>query len=419
MLSESRYDRPLRVLSISSLYPTKSQPYGGIFIHRLHREFHHFGAEVVVAQIADWHPGKLTSFLPDPIWRSARERRLNMLESLDSVRIAHPVVFSPRPSRFFLKRTALDRIVDAFERWVGSTAWKPDILLAHFALMDGVHAVEVGKRLSLPVAIMTWGDDIHAWPEQKSDWANLLRDALSRAQILVSCSRQMARDAVKWGMRQDNSFVVYGGVDTDLFIPSNTSEDSSSKIPVGLGQHAGRRVLLCVARIERAKGHEELLDAFTRCAGDHPEWDLLLVGALGDGTIQPESLIKCHKMESRVHWIGSVHPDDLPALYRSCDGFVLPSHREGLSLSLLEALASGLRVVTTDVGGHSEVVDKEAGWLIPAGDTERLELSLRELFSQQGPATPKGARRAAERVGTPRQNAGRLVQHLRAIVSLN
>jgi len=419
MISDCRYVRPLRVLSISSLYPTKSQPYDGIFIHRLHKEFHHFGAEVIVAQTSDWHPGKLTNFLPDPVWRSARERRLNMLEILDDVRIAHPIVFSPRPSRFFLKRTALDRIADAFERWVRSTTWRPDILLAHFALMDGVHAVEVGKRLGLPVAIMTWGDDIHAWPEQKPDWANLLQNALSRAQVLVSCSRQMACDAVKWGMRQDDWFVVYGGVDTDLFIPSNAAEASSFRIPAGLGQHAGRRLLLCVARIERAKGHEELLDAFARCAEDHPDWDLLLVGALGDGTIQPESLIKRHKMENRVHWIGSVHPDDLPAVYRSCNGFVLPSHREGLSLSLLEALASGLRVVVTDVGGHSEVVDKEAGWLIPAGNTERLELGLRQLFSGQGSATPKGARKAAERVGTPRQNAGRLVQHLRGTVSLH
>jgi glycosyltransferase involved in cell wall biosynthesis len=409
---------PLRVLAVSSLYPTKDLPFGGIFIHRMHKEFHRYGAEVVVAQTADWTPGALSSLIPDAAWRRAWQRRGTLFDSLDGVPIVHPVVFAPRPSRFFTRRTAFERTVDALERWVHASRWRPDVLLGHFAVIDGAHAVELGKRLRLPVAVMTWGDDIHAWPEVKADWAAVLRQVLAQADLLIACSRQMAYDAEKWGAPTERWSVVYGGVDTDVFQPRNEVGDSVAyRLPAGWGRGTGRRVLLCVARVERAKGHEELLAAFARCAADHPEWDLLLAGAQGDGTIQIEQLIERWRLTGRVRWVGPVNPEPLPGLYRAADAFVLPSHREGLSIALLEALASGLPAVTTSVGGHPEVVDPNAGWLVQLNDVDSLERALRQLMRGAGPATPAGARRAALRVGSTKDNTGRLVELLSAVAS--
>jgi glycosyltransferase involved in cell wall biosynthesis len=368
----------------------------------------------VVAQTCDWHPGFLAGLLPDKVWRAARSRRSDMMDSLEDIRIAHPVVFSPRPSRFFAgRKTSWDRTSEAIVRWVRNSRWKPDIILAHFALVDGAHAVRVGERLDLPVAVMTWGDDIHQWPEKKADWADELKRTLAKADLLIACSQQMARDAAKWGAPAERWNVVYGGVDTEEFRPAKEGDAWSKRMPAGMGRVAGRRILLCVARVEKDKGHEELLAAFSRCASQLPSWDLVMAGPLGNGTVDPDALIEKLNLEERARWIGPVAPDDLGELYRSADAFVLPSYREGLSLSLLEALASGLPVVTTKVGGHPEVVDAHAGYLIAPGDANELEVALLRLLKATGDATPAGARRAAERIGTPRQNAGRLVKVLR------
>ncbi len=118
-----------------------------------------------------------------------------------------------------------------------------------------------------------------------------------------------------------------------------------------------------------------------------------------------------------MRWVGPVNPGPLPGLYRAADAFVLPSHREGLSLSLLEALASGLPAVTTSVGGHSELVTPEAGWLVSPRDTDDLERALRQLMCGDGPATPVGARNAAVRLGDTKENARRLVELLNAVAS--
>ena len=83
-------------------------------------------------------------------------------------------------------------------------------------------------------------------------------------------------------------------------------------------------------------------------------------------------------MVKDVTFAGFVPREDMPAVYRKADIFVLPSAHEGMSIALLEAMASGLPVIVTDTGGTTELVNHgRNGEIVPWGDTRALSKALR------------------------------------------
>ena len=109
----------------------------------------------------------------------------------------------------------------------------------------------------------------------------------------------------------------------------------------------------------------------------------------------------------------------MPELYRAADAFVLPSHNEGLSCSILEAMATGLPVLATDVGGHAEILETgRNGWLIAPRDLGALVEALREITSGEEARHRLGAaaRKRAVGLGDYRENAARLVEYFERIV---
>ena len=101
---------------------------------------------------------------------------------------------------------------------------------------------------------------------------------------------------------------------------------------------------------------------------------------VGDGKCAPawRELVQALGLEDRVHFVGHVPHDVLALQYRAAEVFVLPSDREGMSNSLLEALASGLAVVSTDTGGASELIGS-AGLIVPTGEVEPLAAAIESL----------------------------------------
>jgi glycosyltransferase involved in cell wall biosynthesis len=113
-----------------------------------------------------------------------------------------------------------------------------------------------------------------------------------------------------------------------------------------------------------------LLKGAAALAGHRRNWRLLMVG---EGPERPslEAFVTAHPWSEQVSFVGSSNL--VPELLNAMDVYVLPSIAEGISNSLLEAMAAGLPVVATDTGGNPEVVvDRESGLLFPVGDCSKL-----------------------------------------------
>lgn len=402
------------MLVVTHAYPTRGFASHGVFIHRLNLRLRELGHDVHVLQLAEWAPPWPLTEL-DSAWRRSHAERGEMLDELDGIPVHHPSTVTPRPSRLFSS--------DQWEREVrtpvGYCARRPllrkaDCVIGHFMVPDGYHAVGLARAVSIPSAAVAWGDDLHAWPAAKEAWAQRLRVLLAEVDIPIACSRRMANDGNAWLEEPRHDWeIVYGGVDLELFRPTDAwrakRRDMIPEVPAVRTENA--RLLLMLSQPVKAKGYIEMLEAWAEVGDGASEWHLLMAGG-GAGDLDVAGEIASRGLGERAHWLGPQPPERIPALLQACDAFVLPSHNEGLSLSMLEAMATGLPVIATDVGGHSEVISSPTeGWLIAPRDTAALVRSLRELKGASSVRLAEigiAARRAAARIGSPLDNASRL-----------
>lgn len=147
------------------------------------------------------------------------------------------------------------------------------------------------------------------------------------------------------------------------------------------GEHAGApmRVLLA-ARLLWDKGLAEYVQAARQLLGQGRSIRFLLAGTPdpGNPAAVPESEVRAWADEGLIEWLG--HVDDMPGLFASVDIVVLPSYREGLPKTLIEAAACALPLVTTNVPGCREVVkDGVNGLLVPVRDAEALAAAIARL----------------------------------------
>lgn len=140
----------------------------------------------------------------------------------------------------------------------------------------------------------------------------------------------------------------------------------------------GRFVWLAVGRFDASKDYPNLLRAFGRVA-DHAARPLLLM--VGEGPLRQEMEAYARKegLGEEVQFLG--RREDVPDLMNAADAYVMSSAWEGLPMVLLEAAASGLPIVATDVGGNAQIVrQQETGELVPAGDSVALAAAMARLM---------------------------------------
>ena len=168
--------------------------------------------------------------------------------------------------------------------------------------------------------------------------------------------------------------VVPNGVDWARFQQGR----SKDLVRQDLGLPLNLPVVGLVARLEHwGKGHKELFEALALIKEQHPA-QALIVGA-GRRQTEIQQLAETLGLSQVVHFLGDRR--DIPDLLAAMDVFVLPSHSEGVSLALLEAMAAGLPVIVSRVGGLPEVVrHEENGLLTPVGDAAALARCLTRVL---------------------------------------
>jgi len=190
------------------------------------------------------------------------------------------------------------------------------------------------------------------------------------------------------GVPNERLHLIRNGIDLARF---SGSDRSGARATLGIRDTA--LIMITVANLIPYKGHADLLLALARIKRRlPPDWHLLCVGrddGIGAALVQNAAQAG---IGQHVHWLGS--RDDIPDLLAAADIGLLCSHQEGFPNAILEAMAAGLPVIATRVGGSSEaVVEGETGLLVPAHDPERLgdailtlagDAEMRSAFGRAG-----------------------------------
>jgi len=191
---------------------------------------------------------------------------------------------------------------------------------------------------------------------------------------------------------------IYNGVDTSRFHPAASDHTALSGCSF---TDADLFVVGTVGRMQNVKAQTLLARAFVRALELHPELrSRLRLMLVGDGPLrtQAQALLQSAGVAD-LSWLPGER-SDVPDVMRSLDCFVLPSLAEGISNTILEAMASGLPVVATEVGGNAELVEHgHTGFTVPAGDVDGLAQRIAQLAAEPTLASAMGqaGRARAER----------------------
>jgi glycosyltransferase involved in cell wall biosynthesis len=188
-----------------------------------------------------------------------------------------------------------------------------------------------------------------------------------------------------------DAHLVYNAVETDFFNPGVDGKAIREKHELG-----DRPIVLFVGGLEPRKGLEYLLMAIALVQKKIPEVQLIVVGK-GAFTSHPGEktffnvLIKRLDLEDNVEFVYNIKDVELAKYYAACDVFALPSRMEGWGLSLMEAMATGKPVVSTNVGGIPELVENKVnGYLCNPGDVTTLSKKIIYLLKNEDVAKEIG-----------------------------
>ncbi len=205
-----------------------------------------------------------------------------------------------------------------------------------------------------------------------------------RMDALLGNSRAVVQDLLDEGAPPDRVRLIYNGIDAGGYVTGEARVGRRRALRAELGLADDRVVLICVANLFPYKGHADLLDALALLgSGFSARTTLLLVGRDAGARIPLEAQTARLGLATSVRFLGE--RADVPDLLAASDIGVLASHEEGFSNAVIEAMAAGLPMVVSDVGGNAEaVIDGECGHVVPARDPEALAKALALLLDDAG-----------------------------------
>lgn len=246
---------------------------------------------------------------------------------------------------------------------------KPD--LVHAGPIQGP-ALLVALAGFRPLVTMTWGSDLLR-RAQRSPWMRWATQfTFDRTDVFVGDCRTEAYEAVRYGFPMNKTVLFPWGVDLSRFSPEN-GRKAGRDLRESLGWEKNF-IILCNRTWAPVYGVDVLAEGFKRAVQEKPDLRLLLAG---DGPDAGQITAILEPVREKVFFAGRVGLDDLPGLYAAADLFVSPSHCDGSSVSLMEALACGTPVLVSDIPSNREWVKPGVvGDLFWDGDADSLARGL-------------------------------------------
>jgi teichuronic acid biosynthesis glycosyltransferase TuaC len=382
----------LRVLTLATLFPNGLRPNLGLFVERQTRALaarDGVAVEVVAPVGLPLWPLSLHPHYAPLRTLPGRETRNGLIVHRPRYRV-WPAIGAAGNAR---------RMADALLPVLREirARFPFDVIDAEFFWPDGPAAMLLARALGLPFSIKARGSDIHLWGARPGI-AEQIVAAGRAAGGLLAVSAALKADMAALGIPEGKIRVHHTGIDLDLFRPADRA---AAKAALGVEGP----LLVCAGALLERKGQDLAIAALKHLPGAA----LILVGD-GPDRARLAGLAR----GARVRFLGNRPHAELPALLAAADVMVLPTVLEGLANVWVEALACGTPVVTSDVGGAREVIDRpEAGRLV-SRDPAAIAGAVKELLA--APPDQAAVRESALRFSWDK-NGAELAAHLRALTS--
>jgi glycosyltransferase involved in cell wall biosynthesis len=360
----------MRVLVLSSTFPNSTQPNRGVFVRervaRLARR-----CDVVVVAPIPWFP----------LNRWIRSDRAGAARADDQggLTVYHPRFFSlPRYGKFLDGFFYAVSLVPFLVRLRRRFAF--EVIDAHFAFPDGVAATLIGRLFHCPVVITLRGSiaRLSTYRLHRPQ----IRWALRRAARVTAVADYLRRIAIGIGVPGEGVRVIPNGVDLGSFAPRDRAEARRAcDLP------ADRPVLLTVAAVYAWKGQHMVVEALPGLLGRFPRLLYVMVGGTRPEETDYVAALRRRVtelgLEDHVRFAGQKPHAELGRWFNAANVSVLATRSEGCPNVLLESLACGVPVVSTEVGGVPEIVRSGVdGILAPYGDLDALRAALQTALKR-------------------------------------
>jgi glycosyltransferase involved in cell wall biosynthesis len=297
----------------------------------------------------------------------------------EGVMVAHVPAGPPEP----LPKDDLLPYMRDFSRWLvdqwRGDDWAPSVAHAHF-WMSGLAAVTAGRQTGVPVvqtyhALGTvkrrYQGAADTSPPRRIGYERALGRAVDR--VVAQCQDEV-RELVRMGVPRNRMSVIPSGVDSERFSPEGPVEP----------RDPGRPRILTVGRFVERKGFADLIRALKIV----PSAECVVVGGPPPGGLDADpfaanlrSIAESTRVADRVRLVGAVPATEMPRWYRSADVLATAPWYEPFGLTPLEAMACGVPVVASAVGGLTDtVVDGLTGDLVRPRDPRSLGMALRRVL---------------------------------------
>ena len=351
----------LKILSVCTNFPTRNRPTLGLFVHRR------------LSKLSDY--GDLRMLVPQPYFPILRPRPAD--ESLAGTSM--PVSIR---RMFYLPGVAKDWdgwwLEKVVSRWISSMKdLDPGatILDAHFGYPEGVGCYRVAKRLGIPLFITVRGleTELMEVPAIRKQ----MLEAFDYCTGVISVSQSLKDMLVGKGVAASKIRVISNGVDSDIYSPGDKIESRRK-----LGVPLDAKLIVSLGNVQRRKGYDLLIEAMAPYC-DLPSFRSVILGGVNEPATMSslEARVAQLGMSNQVSFLGQATPDLVVQWLRAADAFVLPTRREGCCNAVLEALSSGVPVITTPAGDNTKfVVDGQNGFIVPHEDPKGLHRAIERAW---------------------------------------
>ncbi len=347
----------MRAVVITTIFPNAVQPTAGTYNRQQLGALGEMCELEGVAPIP-WFPGSER-------WMRAELADIPRREVIAGLEVEHPrTLYIPKIGRMLYGPLMTGSLIPSMARFRG----RVDVVLGCFAYPDGWASIALAKWLGVPCVVKLHGSDVNVLGQMRGPRI-MLKSMLPRAERVVAVSRALADGAHELGVPRDRIDVVHNGVDRKVFRPRDRAAARRA-----LGLREARPLIAYIGNLRQPKGVLDLLRAFGKVSSEVPQAALVVVG---DGPAKAECEKLARPYGDRVKLVGARPHTEIAQWMAACDILCLPSYAEGTPNVVIEALASGRRVVASDVGGIPDILTSPAfGTMVPPRNLDALARAL-------------------------------------------